>query len=81
MGTTSFQIWGDIHEWKCYEHRNSFEQKQICTIQLFMYLQHICKWYGDVIMVNGKGEKVYKAMLVFTGLIVMITFVWLDSLH
>lgn len=32
-------------------------------------------------MVNGKGEKVYKAMLVSTGLIGMMTFVWLDSLH
>lgn len=35
-------------------------QKQICTIKLFMYLQHIRKWYEDVIMVNGKGEESVK---------------------
>lgn len=28
----SYQAWGDVHGWKCYEHRNSFKQKQICAI-------------------------------------------------
>lgn len=55
MEITIFQVWG-VNTWKCYEHRNSFKQKQTCTIRFFMYLQHIGKWHGDVIM-NGKGEK------------------------
>lgn len=48
------------YTWKCYEHRNSFKQKQTCTIRFFMYVQHIGKWHGDVIM-NGKGEKSLKS--------------------